>query len=94
MPDDRPKTPFLRQSGPQFMGPDNQMVRPRAFMHYCQHPGCEEWGAFGFGVNLRAKIPTPGRWYCAKHKADGLNQKSTSGVDDAPEVKNEPKISD
>lgn len=66
-----PKVPFLRQSGPQFVGPDGQLVRPRAFMHYCQHPGCTAWGAFGFKVRLQAKNQ-PGVWYCAEHKADGL----------------------
>ncbi len=33
-------------------------------LHFCAE--CGAWGAFGYGVNLRAG--KPGRWYCAKHR--------------------------
>jgi hypothetical protein len=34
------------------------------FSHFCTE--CGAWGAFGYGVNLRAG--RMGRWYCAAHK--------------------------
>jgi hypothetical protein len=36
------------------------------FEHYCQHPGCKEWGAFGFARGIGE--PT---WFCCGHKGDG-----------------------
>lgn len=34
--------------------------------HYCERPGCKEWGGFGFSLAGR-----PARWFCWDHKADG-----------------------
>jgi hypothetical protein len=34
------------------------------FLHFCVE--CGAWGAFGYGVNLRAD--QLGRWYCAAHR--------------------------
>lgn len=34
--------------------------------HYCEHPGCDSWGGFGFSVAGRAP-----RWYCAGHMDEG-----------------------
>lgn len=57
--------PFLRRSGQAFQR-DGQEVEPVAFMHPCCADGCDQWGAFGFGVNLlRGK---PGMWACADHR--------------------------
>jgi hypothetical protein len=39
------------------------------FTHYCEHSGCDAWGAFGFGVDLRGG--RRGRWFCEDHRADG-----------------------
>ena len=50
------------------------------FIHHCSHPGCERWGSFGFGCDLRryqaaAKRGEPGAerwlgtWFCAEHAA-------------------------
>jgi hypothetical protein len=36
------------------------------FEHYCEHPGCKEWGSWGYA---RTKQDT--RWFCYSHKADG-----------------------
>jgi hypothetical protein len=36
----------------------------RAFLHFCVE--CGAYGAFGYGVNLRAG--RLGRWYCAAHR--------------------------
>ena len=33
-------------------------------LHFCAE--CGAWGAFGYGINLRAGRPR--RWYCAKHR--------------------------
>lgn len=32
--------------------------------HYCEHPGCKEWGGFGFSRPPKA----PARWYCWEHR--------------------------
>jgi hypothetical protein len=37
------------------------------FSHFCAE--CGAWGAFGYGVNLRAG--RLGRWYCATHRPQG-----------------------
>jgi hypothetical protein len=34
--------------------------------HYCEHPGCREWGGWGFARG-RGKPP----WYCYEHREDG-----------------------
>jgi hypothetical protein len=36
----------------------------RVFLHFCTE--CGRWGAFGYGVNLRAG--RLGEWYCATHR--------------------------
>lgn len=36
------------------------------WVHLCEHPGCEDWGMFGFSVAGR-----PARWFCWDHKGDG-----------------------
>jgi len=33
--------------------------------HYCQHPGCGEWGDWGYA---RGKATI---WYCGEHREDG-----------------------
>jgi hypothetical protein len=35
-----------------------------AFLHFCAE--CGAWGAYGYGVNLRAGHL--GRWFCAEHR--------------------------
>ena len=30
---------------------------------FCEHPGCDKWGGFGFSVSKVA----PARWWCARH---------------------------
>jgi len=71
---DLPKGPFKRQSGPHYTDlKTGEFVRPLAFMHYCEHPGCKEWGSYGFGVKLNREKPIPGRWFCFEHKSDGEN---------------------
>lgn len=42
--------------------PDNGRQDPRN--HWCEHPGCKEWGGFGFAR------PEGTRWYCAEHRPD------------------------
>lgn len=57
---------FMRKSGPLFVPKGEVLaVQPMAFMHYCAHPSCFEWGSFGFKVNLKTK--EPGIWYCRQH---------------------------
>lgn len=35
---------------------------PVQFEHWCEHPGCKEWGGLGFGQGNQ-----PQRWWCAEH---------------------------
>jgi hypothetical protein len=37
------------------------------YEHYCEHPGCEKWGGFGFGT-IKTEPP---RWFCFEHRAEG-----------------------
>jgi hypothetical protein len=37
------------------------------FEHYCQHPGCKEWGAFGFARGGKGES----KWFCREHRDDG-----------------------
>ncbi|WP_143181929.1 hypothetical protein [Thalassospira sp. TSL5-1] len=61
------------------------------FIHMCEVQGCDAWGVFGIGVDMRAfqitvarGLPHPekhlGRWYCGKHRrqleADGQAERS------------------
>jgi len=36
------------------------------YQHYCEHPGCTEWGSWGYS---RTKLET--RWYCREHRYGG-----------------------
>jgi hypothetical protein len=38
-----------------------------SLLHFCTE--CGAWGAFGYGVNMRAG--RPGRWFCAAHRPQG-----------------------
>lgn len=31
--------------------------------HWCEHPGCSEWGGWGFSAGKAAPI----NWYCFEH---------------------------
>jgi hypothetical protein len=42
-------------------------ARDGLFLHFCAE--CGAWGAYGYGVNLRAD--QLGRWYCAAHRPQG-----------------------
>lgn len=61
-----PARTFMRKSGKMFVPKGGEIaIQPMAFMHYCAHPDCFEWGSFGQGVNLKAK--EPGVWWCRAH---------------------------
>lgn len=36
------------------------------FEHYCEHPGCADWGAFGY-----ARGKGKSHWFCREHRDDG-----------------------
>lgn len=36
---------------------------PGIYEQYCEHPGCKEWGGFGFTVSKSA----PMHWWCWEH---------------------------
>lgn len=36
------------------------------FEHWCEHPGCKEWGSWGYS---RTKHET--RWFCREHRDYG-----------------------
>jgi hypothetical protein len=35
--------------------------------HWCEHPGCKEWGGFGFN---RGKSGVS-HWFCGEHRIEG-----------------------
>jgi hypothetical protein len=43
-------------------------TRSGLFLHFCAQ--CGAWGAFGYGVNLRAG--RLGTWYCLTHRPDRI----------------------
>ena len=36
------------------------------YEHYCEHPGCEKWGGWGYAVGRSAP-----HWFCYEHRAEG-----------------------
>jgi hypothetical protein len=38
---------------------------PVDFEHWCEHPGCKQWGGFGFE---RDKSKTD--WFCMEHRPE------------------------
>jgi hypothetical protein len=44
--------------------------RDGVFVHFCAE--CGRWGAYGYGVNLRAG--RLGHWYCAAHRPKGIER--------------------
>lgn len=35
------------------------------FVHLCEHPGCKQWGAFGFAHGSAAP-----NWFCFEHRIE------------------------
>ncbi|MCV3243470.1 hypothetical protein [Mesorhizobium sp. ZC-5] len=35
--------------------------------HYCEHPGCKKWGAFGFARGGKGIS----KWFCYEHREYG-----------------------
>jgi hypothetical protein len=48
-------------------------ARDGRFLHFCAE--CGAWGAFGYGVNLRAG--QLGHWYCGAHRPQGTAHKES-----------------
>jgi hypothetical protein len=48
----------------------------RMFLHFCIE--CGRWGAFGYGVNLRAG--RLGGWYCATHRPQRLGRPPNAAI--------------
>jgi hypothetical protein len=48
----------------------------RMFLHFCIE--CGRWGAFGYGVNLRAG--RLGGWYCATHRPQRLGRPPDAAI--------------
>lgn len=36
------------------------------YEHWCEHPGCKEWGSWGFGSKHRGQ-----HFFCFEHRAEG-----------------------
>jgi hypothetical protein len=46
--------------------PANENERPAGIHeHWCEHPGCNRWGSFGYGIGRDI------RWLCGEHRPDG-----------------------
>jgi hypothetical protein len=52
----------------------------RLFLHFCIE--CGRWGAFGYGVNLRAG--RLGGWYCATHRPRRLGRPPDAAITMGP----------
>jgi hypothetical protein len=52
----------------------------RVFLHFCIE--CGRWGAFGYGVNLRAG--RLGEWYCATHRPHRLGRPPDAAITMGP----------
>jgi hypothetical protein len=49
----------------------NGAPQQQPLLHLCEHPGCAEWGAFGFGPRGIEGLDKPAKWYCAVHRSQG-----------------------
>ncbi|WP_084044708.1 hypothetical protein M728_001413 [Ensifer sp. WSM1721] len=38
---------------------------PIPYVHYCEHPGCKKWGAFGFDSGGAEP-----NWFCFEHRPE------------------------
>ena len=50
------------------MNDESRTAEPGASIHenhYCEHPGCQAWGAFGFEQDK-----TTTKWFCREHQPD------------------------
>ncbi|TSD83566.1 hypothetical protein FFK22_037080 [Mycobacterium sp. KBS0706] len=45
--------------------PPPSKIFAAGWVHFCEHPGCTEWGAFGHG-HPAGTI----HWYCKEHDPD------------------------
>jgi hypothetical protein len=52
----------------------------RIFLHFCIE--CGRWGAFGYGVNLRAG--RLGAWYCATHRPQCQGRSTVGAIATRP----------
>jgi hypothetical protein len=52
----------------------------RIFLHFCIE--CGRWGAFGYGVNLRAG--RLGAWYCATHRPQCQGRSTVTAIATRP----------
>ncbi|WEX76869.1 hypothetical protein PYH37_005220 [Sinorhizobium numidicum] len=43
------------------------------YLHYCEHPGCNKWGGFGFATG-KAKP----NWFCFEHRPEWKPRDATS----------------
>lgn len=50
---------------PEGVGPSS--APSGIYEHWCEHPGCQEWGGWGFG---RIKAESP-HWFCFAHRDEG-----------------------
>ena len=48
--------------------PSSETTPAGLFEHWCEHPGCKEWGGWGFA---RGKATV---WFCYEHREQGERQ--------------------
>jgi hypothetical protein len=46
----------------------------KLYEHFCDHPGCGKWGAFGYSRHKRQEP----KWFCFGHRDDG--ERMLSGI--------------
>jgi len=60
------------------ISPETRTEQPGAGIHdnhWCEHPGCKQWGGFGY---QQSKIEKP-TWNCWEHYSHKLNQLYSDG---------------
>gem|GEM_PF-6975374 len=62
--------------------PDPAPLSAHRWHHLCDHPGCERFGAWGYGVRLQKG--QRGRWYCAEHRPVEPREKPSVPADPGP----------
>ncbi|PDT46650.1 hypothetical protein CO661_17215 [Sinorhizobium fredii] len=43
----------------------NARTDPVLYVHWCEQPGCEKWGGFGFAVGRSEP-----KWFCYEHRPE------------------------
>jgi hypothetical protein len=85
------KTPFWRRSAPD-RWVNGQRITPRILYTPCEAEGCDQFGSWGYKVNLG--LGEVGHWFCFAHRDQGerLYQSSTHAAHNEPHDHEQPPV--